>query len=189
MITYLNNLDGSVLFFIQSHFQLPILNEIMVLFTTIGEKGLVWILISLSLLISKKTRFIGIVTLGALVLGAIVGEGILKHLIARPRPFVDFPSVQLLVSKATSTSFPSGHTTASFAAAFVLSRYLKPYAPLFWTLAIVIAFSRLYLFMHFPSDVLAGVALGLICGKVATLIYEQQFRDKGLTENSSGETN
>jgi undecaprenyl-diphosphatase len=187
MITFLNNLDGNVLLFMQTHFQLPLLNDIMILFTTIGNKGLLWIVMALLLLISKKTRYIGVVTLGALVLSAIAGEGLLKHLVARPRPYTVFPGVQLLVAKATTSSFPSGHTTASFAAAFVLCRYLKPYAPLFWTLAIVIAFSRLCLFMHYPSDVLAGAVLGLICGKVATLIYEQQFRDSGLHKNSSGE--
>lgn len=152
----------------------------MKMFTALGENGLIWVVIALILLISRKTRYIGLVTLGALVLVAIIGEGMLKHLIERPRPFVDYPTVQLLVEKPTSTSFPSGHTAASFAAAFVLSRYLKKYAPVIWSLAIAITFSRLYLFMHYPSDVLGGIVLGLICGKAAVSLYEYYSRNRDL---------
>jgi undecaprenyl-diphosphatase len=183
MLTWINNLDGTLLFLIQNHFHYPILNEIMIFLTTIGEKGLIWVLISLVLVIRRKTRYIGIVTMGALVLSAIAGEGVLKHLIERPRPFDAYPAVQLLIEKATTSSFPSGHTTASFAAAFVLGHYLKQYAPVFWILAVAIAFSRLYLFMHYPSDVLGGMVLGLICGKVATSLYAYYQSKRSLPEN------
>lgn len=176
MLALLNNLDQSILFFIQMNFHFPILNQIMILFSEAGNRGFIWILISLILLISKKTRYIGLVTLGALILSAIMGELILKHLIERPRPYVDFPAVQLLADKASSSSFPSGHTASAFAAAYVLSRYLKKWAPLFWLIAIVIAFSRLYLFMHYPSDVVAGIVIGLLCGKMATSLYDYKTR-------------
>ena len=178
MIIFFNNIDQTILFFIQTNFHTPILNKVMILFTAAGDKGFVWILISLLLLINKKTRYIGMVTLGALVLSTIAGEGILKHIIQRPRSYVDFPSIQLLVGKPTTYSFPSGHTASSFAAAYVLSKYLKKISPLIWIVAITIAFSRLYLFMHYPSDVVAGIVLGLICGKVALYMYEHKIKKR-----------
>lgn len=185
MITFFNNLDQTILFVIQTNFHIQILDKVMILFTAAGDKGLIWILISLVLLINKKTRFIGIVTLGALILSTIMGEGILKHIIQRPRPYVDFPSFHLLVDKSTTYSFPSGHTTSSFASAYVLSKYLKKYSPLIWIVAIAIAFSRLYLFMHYPSDVIAGMVLGLICGKVTVYVYEHKIKNKLLIEDKT----
>lgn len=178
MLTFFYNLDQTILFFIQTNFHTPILNKIMVLFTTAGDNGFIWISISFLLLINKKTRYIGIVALAALFLSTIAGEGILKHIIQRPRPYTDFPSIHLLVGKSTTYSFPSGHTTSSFAVSYILSKYLKKFSPLIWVVAITIAFSRLYLFMHYPSDVVAGIVLGLICGKVTLYVYEHKIKDK-----------
>ena len=113
MITFFNNIDQTILFFIQTNYHSPILNKVMILFTAAGDKGFVWILISLLFLINKKTRYIGIVTLGALVLSTIAGEGILKHIIQRPRPYADFPSIHLLIGKSTTYSFPSGVSAPS----------------------------------------------------------------------------
>lgn len=167
MIAFINNLDQTILFFIQANFHSPMLDKIMILFTATGDRGLIWILLSILLLANKKTRYIGLATLGALILSTIMGEGILKHIVQRPRPYADFPLIHLLVDKSSTFSFPSGHTTSSFAAAYVLSKYLKKLSPLIWILAVTIAFSRLYLFMHYPSDIIAGIVLGLLCGKVA----------------------
>lgn len=114
----------------------------------------------------KKYRKEGIVLLSALVLATILGEGFLKHLIKRPRPFLEVQSIKLLISKPSSYSFPSGHTTSSFAAAGVLGYYFKRYKVYFYTLAILISFSRLYLFVHYPSDVIAGTILGLFSSAV-----------------------
>ncbi|MEN3003977.1 phosphatase PAP2 family protein [Dehalobacterium formicoaceticum] len=178
MLTYFNNLDQTILFFIQTNFHIPILNKVMILSTVAGNMGFIWILSSLLLLINKKTRYIGMVTLGALILSTIMGEGILKHIIQRPRPYVDFPSIHLLAGKSTTYSFPSGHTTTSFAAAYVLTKYLKKFSLIIWIVAITIAFSRVYLFMHYPSDIIAGIVLGLICGKVILYVYEHKIKNK-----------
>ena len=101
----------------------------MILATSAGDKGMIWILLSL-LLINNRTRGIGAATLVALTLSTIMGEGLLKHIVQRPRPYADFPWVHLLVDKSTAYSFPSGHTTSSVAAAYVLSKYLKKFSPL-----------------------------------------------------------
>jgi len=183
MITFLSSIDQTILFFIQTNLHFPILDKIMILATATGDKGLIWILLSFLLLINKKTRNIGIITLVALTLSTIMGEGLLKHIVQKPRPYADFPLVHLLVDKSTPYSFPSGHTTASFAAAYVLSKYLKKFSPVIWIAAIAIAFSRLYLFMHYPSDIVAGVVLGSICGKAAAYFYEHQINDTISIEN------
>lgn len=175
MFTFINSIDESILFSIQTNFHFPVLDKIMILFTTAGDLGLIWIFLSILLLLNKKTRYIGILVLGALALSTLLGEGILKNIIQRPRPYTDFPSILLLVDQSSTYSFPSGHTITSFAAAYVLSRYLKKFAPLIWLLAMIIAFSRLYLFLHYPSDIVAGIILGLLCGKIIVYLYEYRL--------------
>ena len=187
MIAFLSSVDETILFFIQTNFHFQILDKIMIFATSAGDKGLLWIVLSLLLLINKKTRGIGIATLVALTLSAIMGEGLLKHIVQRPRPYADFPWVHLLVDKSTIYSFPSGHTTSSVAAAYVLSKYFKKYAPFIWTVAAMIAASRLYLFMHYPSDIVAGVVLGLICGKAASYLYEYKINAKPSLKNKKKE--
>lgn len=92
----------------------------------------------------------------------ILGEEILKHIFKRIRP----SAVNLLIAKPVSYSFPSGHATSSFAAAGVLVKYFKKYAFEFLSLASLIAFSRSYLYVHYLTDVLAGIVLGLICSAI-----------------------
>jgi len=179
MLTYINTIDQTILFFIQG-FHYPVLDKIMIIATSWGNMGFIWLAMAGIMTSNKKTRSIGLITLATLILGAIVSEGILKHLIQRPRPYTDFPSIQMLVDKVTSYSFPSGHATSSFAAAYVLSRYLKKYAPVFWTMACAIAFSRIYLFMHYPTDIVAGIILGLLCGKTVSYLYEKKFNNQPL---------
>ncbi len=178
MIEYINGIDQTILFFIQETFHFPVLDKIMIGASYFGSRGLVWIVIALLLTANRKTRFVGLVTLMALLLSTVMGEGVLKHLIQRPRPYADFPFVQLLIDKSTQYSFPSGHTTSSFAAAYVLSRYVKKNAWIFWTIAGLIAFSRVYLFMHYPTDIIGGILLGLACGEACVYVYERKFKKR-----------
>ena len=171
-------MDQTILLWIQATWHYPILDKIMSMASVMGNKGLVWIAAALLLMVNRKTRFIGILTLAALLLATVMGEGLLKHLIQRPRPYDDFPSINLLIAKSSAYSFPSGHATSAFAAAAVLARYLKKYAAAFWALASLIAFSRLYLFMHYPTDIIAGILLGLACGEVSIYLYERKFKNR-----------
>lgn len=180
MGSMINSLDTEILFFIYWHLHFPILDKLMVLITSLGDKGVIWIVIALLLLINKKTRMAGLLTLFALLLTAIIGEVFLKNIFQRPRPCTDFPSMLLLIDRLTSYSFPSGHTSSSFAAAYILSKYFKKYAFFFWTFATLIGLSRIYLFVHYPSDVIAGIVLGLICGKVVTYLYDHYLKAKSL---------
>jgi len=176
-MNYLNNIDMNLLYFIQNHLRNKQFDILMPFFTYLGDKGLIWIIISLILISIKKYRKEGIVLLSALVLATILGEGFLKHLVKRPRPFLEVQSIKLLISKPSSYSFPSGHTTSSFAAAGVLGYYFKKYKVYFFTLAILIAFSRLYLFVHYPSDVLAGIILGLLSSGVVLKMFNKRKVD------------
>lgn len=166
----IHQFDSCILQFIQNNMHEAILDKLMIIFTKLGNGGLIWIAISILLIISKKHKKAGVVTLVAIVIGAILGEGIIKHIIQRPRPFIEVNSIHLLVSKPKSFSFPSGHTTAAFAAAVVLSKYFRKYRVQFFVLAFLIAFSRMYLYVHYPTDVLAGFILGIVSGKVALKI-------------------
>ena len=160
-----------LLLFINAQTKCVFFDTIIPTITHLGEVGLIWIIISLILLFDKKYRYAGFLCLCSLALTGLVGEIFLKHLIARPRPFLTFEGIELLVSAPRTFSFPSGHTTASFAAAYMLACKLKPYGAYFFLLAILMAFSRLYLLVHYPLDVLAGALLGILCAKAIQLIF------------------
>jgi undecaprenyl-diphosphatase len=100
--------------------------------------------------------------------------------VQRIRPSADIPEINMLIAKPLSYSFPSGHAASSFAVAGVLSKYFKKYAPEFLGLASLIAFSRLYLYVHYPTDVLAGIILGLICSRIIIYIFNKMFFIKNL---------
>ncbi len=150
-----------------------VMDKAMVTITSLGNGGVVWIAIAVLLMINKKYRKIGFIVLGALTISAVLGEGIFKHLIQRIRPCADIPAINMLIAKPLSYSFPSGHSASSFAAAAVLANYFKKYKFIFFGLAFLIAFSRLYLYVHYPTDVLAGIILGLICSKVSIYIFSK----------------
>lgn len=147
----------------------PMLDEIMLFLSFLGDKGGFWILLTMTFLLRKSTRTVGLVMMAALVIDVIMCNGILKPLIARPRP-CSFVDIALLVPRPSDLSFPSGHTAASFAAAmalyFMQSRLAKPAL----LLAALIAFSRLYLYVHFPTDIVGGVMVGILAAFLAKKI-------------------
>ena len=143
------------------------LDGVMVFVSTLGDAGAVWIVLALTLLCFPRTRRVGLTVALALVLDVIVCNGVLKPLFDRVRPCVVNPAVELLVACPSDASFPSGHTAASFAAVSALvaagSRLWIPGL----VLAVLIAVSRLYLYVHWPTDVLAGALLGWGLGYAA----------------------
>lgn len=178
IISLIQKLDNSILLYIKNNAHGPIMDKFMVIMTSMGNSGFIWVAIGIILLISKRYRKVGFITLAALLLSAILGEGILKHMVQRMRPSTDIPAVNLLIAKPLSFSFPSGHAASSFAAAGVLAKYFKDYALEVYTMAALIAFSRLYLYVHYPSDVAAGIILGLICSKTALYGYSKLIMQK-----------
>ena len=138
-----------------------------------GEVDWIWILLAVVLLARKSTRKLGTAVAISLVLDLILCNLLLKPIVARPRPFTFRPELTLLVKAPRDFSFPSGHTAASFAAASALlfSKH-KSWIPAM-VLAAAIALSRLYLYVHYPSDVLAGVAVGFLCGFFGAILAKK----------------
>lgn len=161
----------------QEIMSLQLFDYIWMFFTYIGNYGALWIAISLCLLVYPKTRTIGLMCMISLVIGLILTNGILKNFFARPRPF-NYSDIQLLIRIPQDYSFPSGHTTSSFAVAFVLlkerlklKRY-NLYIPII-IIAIFVAFSRMYLYVHFLSDIIAGILIGYLCSVLSISIVQR----------------
>ncbi|MGL5439822.1 MAG: phosphatase PAP2 family protein [Filifactoraceae bacterium] len=137
------------------------LNFFFNMITRLGDKGIVWIILAVILLLKKNTRKYGYMIIITLIVNLIIGEGIIKHLVNRPRPY-DVYNFDMVIKKLPATSsFPSGHTASSFAVLGVYLFYVKKYRIPIFVLASLIAISRLYLQVHYPSDILAGIILGL----------------------------
>ncbi len=132
---------------------------IMKAFSIMGNAGFVWIVITLILIALKKYRRTGFMMAAGLILALLIGNIVMKNVIARPRPCWLDDGIRLLISKPSDYSFPSGHTLASFVSAFVLLGENKRLGVPALIVASVIAFSRMYLFVHFPTDILAGILL------------------------------
>ncbi len=173
-------IDFSILDFIQSTFKCVFLDYIMAFFSYIGEVGGIWIITAVILMCFRKTRATGAMVLSAVILGYLIGELGLKHFVARPRPFVENPAIQPFVAPPHGYSFPSGHSCSSFAAATVLLMRDKRFGIPALAVAVLIAFSRLYNYVHFPSDVLTGILLGVICAFVVAFIFRKTGLDRKL---------
>lgn len=138
------------------------LDWLMPKITSLGDAGIFWILLGLFLTCMVKTRRIGISMLVSIVVGAVIGNLILKNLIARERPCWIDSQVLLLIENPKDYSFPSGHSLVSFEGAVSILMKNRRWGTAALILAFLIAFSRLYLFVHFPTDVLFGAALGTV---------------------------
>lgn len=154
------SLDQSILYWIHDNLSCGVLDMLMPKLTLLGSGGAIWLLAAAIMLCTKKYRRQGVILLAGLAAGVLVGNVCLKNLIARPRPCWLDDSVKLLIPIPTDYSFPSGHTLSSVVGATVLTKTNRRFDWAAIPLAALIAFSRLYLFVHYPSDILAGAVLG-----------------------------
>ena len=161
------SIDWSILHWIRDVLTYPFLDFLMPKLTLLSNGGAVWLLAAGGLLCTKKYRRQGLLLLGGLAVGVLVGNVCLKNLIARPRPCWLDSSVRLLIADPTDYSFPSGHTLSSVIGATILTKTDRRFGYAAIPLAALIAFSRLYLYVHFPSDVLAAAVLGVMIGELA----------------------
>lgn len=171
-------MDFAVLYWIQDYVRNDLLDSVMPLITTLVDYGFIWLLLGIILIAIKKYRVYGIECVAALALAGGLVNLVIKPLVERTRPFIIDPSITLLLNAPTSSSFPSGHTAASFAAAVVIcSMPIKVYWKIIAVvMACLVAFSRMYLFFHFPSDVFVGLILGLCCGFICVLLGKKFLR-------------
>ncbi len=149
------------------------LTPIFRIITFFGEFGAGWIAIALVMVCMKKSRKAGWTVGVALLLGLMLGEYGLKLLVQRPRPFEELAGLQLLIPEPFGFSFPSGHTTSSFAAALSIFYYHKKWGAAALGLAALVGFSRMYFTVHYLTDVLFGVVLGITCAFAARWIVDQ----------------
>lgn len=169
----IQNLDFTILDYIRDNLSNALLDKIMPLFTHLGDAGIIWIILAVYLLIMKKYRKYGIIMVLALILDFLLCNILLKEIVGRARPFEVRPYIDIIINKPQDPSFPSGHTAISFAAASVLF-YLDKRTGIFSIIiASIIAFSRLYLYVHYPTDVLAGIIVGVLCGIISINIYKR----------------
>lgn len=154
----------SILDFLQAHLRCGFLDAVLPWVTKLGDRGILWIVLTFVLLAFRKTRRAGLAVGCALLLDLLVCNVCIKPLVDRARPYTYRPDLQLLIPALNDASFPSGHTAASFAAvAALFCRKNRLWIPSL-AVACVIAFSRLYLYVHFPTDVLAGAVIGVALG-------------------------
>lgn len=160
--------DSSILLWIQDSLRVGFLTPVVTLITHLGDKGVFWIALTLALLAFRKTRRVGVVCAVSMLIGLIITNVIIKNWVARIRPYELIQGLECLVAKEKDFSFPSGHTTNSLACACVLYKL----APKKWgvsalVLAILISLSRLYVGVHYPTDVLGGVVIGVGSAAIA----------------------
>lgn len=171
------------LYFLQE-MHTDLLDKLMVSLTTFGNAGIFWIVLTIVLVAIPKTRKCGLTSLIAMVGTYILGNLILKNVIARPRPFTIDPSVELLVKKPFEYSFPSGHTMNGFTVACCVFYYYKLPGVFAILLAGAIAFSRMYLFVHYPTDIMGGIAIGVLDSIVAYIVVKRIYEQKSKASKS-----
>lgn len=168
MLQFLLELDGKILLFIQEFLRTDWLTAFFSFITSLGNGGVIWIVLAAILLCTKKYRKTGTAMAVALLLGYLTANLVLKNLVMRVRPYEAVAGLQSLIGPMRDSSFPSGHTTSSIAAGIVMLKGTPRYLGVpFFVLAVLIAASRLYLGVHYPTDVLAGVVIGLLAAFAA----------------------
>ena len=147
----------------------PILNKILVTVTKSGNNGYIWFAICIPLLILNKYRLTGFTVILAMIISGLTGEITIKHIVGRVRPCSKEFEKDLLIKHPAHYSFPSGHTASSFGVSMVMF-FMCPviFIPVL-IYACLMAFSRIYLLVHYPTDVIAGCVLGIICGTGAVM--------------------
>ena len=168
MPDFLLEWEGTALLWIQEYLRGPVLNAFFTFYTTLGNMGLCWIVLSAGMLFFRKTRKAGFAGLLALLMGFLCTNVILKPLVCRTRPWLVVEGLTALVAEHDPHSFPSGHTCAAFAAAMAWRPHLqRRWGNTAIVCATIMGFSRLYVGVHFPTDVLCGAVIGALSGWLA----------------------
>lgn len=142
----------------------PRLDDVMLLATEVGRAGFVWLVIAAIAAVFPQHRMAAWRVALAVGLAYLVVDGFIKPLVDRPRPFEVLESVRLITTRPLTPSFPSGHAASAFAGALATSRLFPGAQAILWPLAVLIAISRIYVGVHWPSDVVAGALVGYAAG-------------------------
>lgn len=167
----LNLFEANIVLWIQENLRAGFLNPIVTAITSLGNAGIFWIVLTLALLIFKKTRRIGLCCAIALIADVLAVNVVIKPLFARPRPYAVLQAIMPLGHLSADFSFPSGHSAASFACAWALYKTApRKYGVPAVILAGLIALSRLYVGVHYPTDVICGSLIGIILGSLGAYL-------------------
>ena len=173
----LMEIESAILLWIQNNLRCDFLTPVMRVITTLGNGGAFWIVLTLLLLIFKRTRRMGVYCAASMLLTLLVVNLCIKPLAARTRPYELIQGLEILVSRPRDYSFPSGHSANSLSCAWTLFRLApKKYGVPALVLAVLIALSRLYVGVHFPTDVLAGAAIGVLLSELTLRALRRALR-------------
>ncbi len=180
MLETITQWDFSVLYWIQETIRSPFMDSFCAMLSYAFEAGVFWIVTAVVLIAFRKTRVAGVALLCSMLLALLIGELGIKNIVCRERPCVADSSVALAIPMPSSYSFPSGHTGSSFAAASGIFAFNKKIGIPALAVALLVGLSRMYLFVHFPTDVLAGAVLGILCAFATYLIFTKTQFDRKL---------
>lgn len=177
----MNQFEASIILWIQENLR-GVMDGLWLFITHLGDDGILWIILGIVLLFWKKTRPIGFTMLLSLLFDFLMINVTLKDLIARPRPFVVNEAITPLITDVSPyRSFPSGHSGGSFAAMFALYKWVpKKIGIPALILAALVALSRLYVGVHYPTDILAGCVIGFMCSVWAYCLVQFVIKKKSL---------
>lgn len=166
--------EGQFLLYIQENLRFNWLNPIFKFITFLGDLGWFWLLLTLIFLIVRKSRRTGMIMFASAGINIFLVNVILKNAFARTRPYIIFESLISLVGEESDFSFPSGHSAISFSVATVILLCLpKKFGIPAIVLAFLISVSRLYVGVHYPTDVICGILIGIFCAFVAKFVMEK----------------
>ena len=186
MLDSLIQLDQNILLFIQDYIRQDWMNWFWKGITHLGDAGIIWIILTVLLLIPKKTRKAGLAAAFALLISLVITNVCIKNAVARIRPYEVIDGLRLMIEKQKDFSFPSGHTSASFAAACAFYRILpKNWGIAAIVLAALISLSRLYVGVHYPSDVLGGLIIGIFAGWAGWKLEEAVYKKYAAKHNEN----
>ena len=179
----ITNIDHIILLWIENYLRFDFMTPFWKLVTLFSEGGFFWIALCILFLIFKKTRKIGIVMAIAIIVNALLVNVCVKNMVARVRPYDAFDDIIRLIGIQSDYSFPSGHTSVAFSSVMAMQlafeKKQKKYVIVAWVLAFMIGFSRLYLGVHYPSDVLGGALIGMLSAVIAYWIVKKCiFKDR-----------
>lgn len=170
---FIISLDNIILDFF-SNINNPFLTSFMSFITHLGDSGFIWIVIGVLLLFFKKTRKCGFLVLMSLLVCSVFALGIMKPFFGRVRPFAE-RGITPFIPPPGGASFPSGHTSSSFAAAYAIFSFSKKFGIFAFILAGLIAVSRLYFLVHYPTDVLGGIIVGLLSAFLTDILIKKLY--------------
>ena len=177
-------MEAEILLWIQENLRMSGLNSLMRGITHLGDFGIVWVLAAILLLLYPERRRVGYMVMAGMLISYLFNNLFLKSIVARTRPYEVIEGLELLVGKAKDFSFPSGHSATSFVAAVIIAGMLpKRYGVMAVVLAALISFSRLYVGIHYPTDVLFGIVSGSLIG-MGVVIFAKHWQGRAAIKSS-----